>query len=264
MKLHRIKALLIRYLYLNKRSLPRLMDIFYWPVLELLLWGFLSFYLNKLNMGNLNMVTVLLGAIILWDLLSQSQRAVAVSFLEEIWEKNLLNLFVTPLRLSEFLVSTVLIGIFRITLVGLVMGSLGLLFYNFNIVNQFGFYLIIFLLNLLFFGWSMGLLIIGVILRFGTSAQIIAFGFMALIQPFSAVFYPVSALPENLRYIAYTMPSTYVFEGMRAVIAGSSFPWSQLGLALLTNAIYLALTCWFFYRMFARVKEKGTIMRLNY
>lgn len=239
------------------------MDIFYWPVLDLLLWGFLSFYLEKLNMGNLNVVTLLLGAIIFWDLLSQSQRAVAVSFLEEVWEKNLLNLFVAPLRISEFLVSTILIGFFRVILVGLVMGSLGLLFYHFNIIGQFGFYLIIFLLNLLIFGWSLGLLIIGFILRFGTSAQIIAFGFMVLIQPFSAVFYPVSALPESLRYIAYILPSTYVFEGMRAVIASSAFPWSQLGLALLTNAIYLVLTCWFFYRMFARIKEKGTIMRLN-
>ena len=263
MKLHRIKALLIRYLYLNKRSLPRLMDIFYWPVLELLLWGFLSFYLAKLNLGNVNVVTVLLGAIILWDLLSQSQRAIAVSFLEEVWEKNLLNLFVTPLRVSEFLVSTILIGIFRVAVVGLVMGSLGLLFYQFNIVGQFGFYLIIFLLNLLVFGWSLGLLIIGVILRFGTSAQIIAFGFMALIQPFSAVFYPVSALPESLRYIAYVLPSTHIFEGMRAVIANSAFPWPQFGFAILSNAVYLVLTCWFFYRMFARVKEKGTIMKLN-
>ena len=262
MKLHRVNALLIRHLYLYQRSLPRLMDVFFWPILELLLWGFLSVYLQKLNLTNLNVVTILIGAIIFWDLMSQSQRAISTAFLEEVWERNLLNIFVTPLRISEFLLSSVLIGAVRIVGVGIVMAGLAMLLYHFNIFG-FGFYLILFVANLLIFGWTLGLFTTGIILRFGTAAQVLAFGFIFLIQPFSAVFYPVSVLPPAVRYIAYALPSTHVFEGMRTVIATGALPVNQLMWALATNFVYLILVLWFFSRMFARVKEKGMLMKLD-
>lgn len=262
MKWHRIQALLIRNLYLYRRSIPRIMDIFYWPVMELLLWGFLSVYLDRLNLANFNIVTFLLGALIFWDLLSQAQRTVSVAFLEDIWERNLLNIFVTPLRVGEFLASTLLLGFVRIILVGAVMGILAFLFYKFNIL-LFGFYLIPFLASLLLFGWALGIFTTGIILRYGTAAQVLAFGFIFLIQPFSAVFYPVSALPEALRIVAYLLPSTYVFEGMRAVIQTGSFPATQLGLAILSTFIYMFLSSAVFYIMFRKAKERGALMKLD-
>lgn len=258
----RIQALLIRHLYLYKRSFPRIMDIVYWPVMELLLWGFLSVYLEKINLGGINIVTILLGAIIFWDLLGQSQRSVATAFLEDVWEKNLLNIFVTPLRVSEFLTSTVLIGFIRLILVGIVMSILAFLFYRFNFL-VFGVYLIPFVLNLLIFGWTLGLFTTGIILRFGTAAQVLAFGFIFLIQPFSAVFYPISALPPALQVIGYLLPSSYVFEGMRAVIAAGYLPLRYLLLSVGTNLVYLVLVIFFFYRMFALVKVRGRLMRLD-
>lgn len=262
MKWHRIQALLIRNLYLYQRSLPRIMDIFYWPVMELLLWGFLSLYLDKLNLGTFNVVTILLGALIFWDLLSQAQRTVSVAFLEDIWERNLLNIFVTPLKVSEFLISTMFLGLVRIIMVGVVMGLLAFLFYKFNIL-QFGFYLIPFLVNLLLFGWALGLFTVGIILRYGTSAQVLAFGFIFLIQPFSAVFYPVSALPGAMQVLAYILPSTYVFEGMRAIIMTGAFPTTQLGLAFVTNVVYIILSVAVFYIMFGKAKERGALMKLD-
>lgn len=262
MKWHRIQALLIRHLYLYKRSVPRLMDIFYWPVMELLLWGFLSLYIQKFNLAGFNAVTILLGAVIFWDLLSQSQRAVSVAFLEDVWERNFLNVFVTPLRVSEFLASTVILALVRIFMAGGVMAILAFLFYKFNLF-VFGFYLIPFIFNLLIFGAALGFFTTGIILRYGTSAQVLAFGFILLIQPFSAVFYPVSALPSFVQPIAYVLPSTYVFEGMRAVIATGVFPLRYLALAFLTNAIYLAVILWYFYKMFAIVKIKGRLMKLD-
>src|SRR3989344_4719344 len=138
MKTHRIIALIIRHLYLYQRSVPRLMDIFFWPVMELLVWGFLSLYLQKNNLAGFNVVTILLGAIIFWDLLSQSQRAVSTAFLEDVWEKNFLNIFITPLKVSEFLASTVVLGLVRILLVGIVMSVLAFLLYHFSILF-FGF-----------------------------------------------------------------------------------------------------------------------------
>ena len=238
------------------------MDILYWPVLELLLWGFISVYLGRFSLSGFNAITVLLGAIIFWDLLSQSQRSVSVAFLEDVWEKNFLNIFVTPLRVGEFLISTVLLAFFRLLMVGAVMAALGYLFYRFNLFS-FGYYLVPFMLNLLAFGSILGLFTTAVILRYGTSAQILAFGFIVLIQPFSAVFYPVSALPHFVQYIAYIIPSTYVFEGMRAVIATGILPTNLLIWSIVTNLIYLALVLWYFYRMFAKVKMSGRLMKLD-
>jgi len=262
MKLHRITAILIRHLYLYKRSFPRLMDIFYWPIMDLLVWGFFSAYLAGTNLDDFNVVSVLLGALIFWNLLSQSQKAVSVSFLEDVWEKNLLNIFVTPLRVSEFLIATSILAIIRIALIITVMGALAIFLYQFNIF-QFGFYLIPFLINLLLFGSILGIFIMAILLRYGQQAQILAFGFIFLIQPVSAVFYPVSALPTALQYVAAFIPASYIFEGMRSVVATGSFSFSDLFLAFATNAVYLVLSVVFFYYMFARAKRRGSLLKLE-
>jgi len=262
LKLYRINALVIRHLYLYKRSLPRLMDIFFWPVMELLLWGFISLYLSTTEFTGANIVTVLLGAVIFWDLLSQSQRAVSIAFLEDVWERNFLNIFVTPVSLLEFIASTVVLGFVRVLLVVVVMSGLAFIFYAFNIFT-FGFYLIPFMANLLIFGWILGLFTTAIILRYGSSAQVLAFGFILIIQPFSAVFYPASVLPESIRWLSFILPSTHVFEGMRAVIATGSSALSELGWAFLLNLIFMALVFWFFYKMFAQVKAKGRLLKLD-
>jgi len=262
MKLHRIRALVIRHLYIYPRSFPRLMDVFFWPVLELLVWGFLSVYLQKMSLSNLNVVSVLLGALIFWEFLNRSQQAVTIAFLEDVWEKNLLNLFVTPIKVIEFLLSTVVLGIVRILMQGAVLGVLALVLYHFNIF-QFGLYTIPFILSLLLFGWILGLFVTAIILRFGTTAQVLAFGVIVLVQPFSAVFYPVSALPVALQWLAHILPTTYVFEGMRSIIATGTMPGIDLLWSFGLNAIYLALVFWFFYAMFRKVKKMGLLLKLD-
>lgn len=238
------------------------MDIFYWPVMDLLVWGFFSVYLEKQNFAGLNAVSILLGALIFWDFLNQSQKAISVAFLEDIWERNLLNIFVTPLRPSEFLATTVLLGFVRILFISVVLGVLAFLFYSFNIF-MFGFYLIPLIANLLFFGWILGLFTTGVILRYGTQAQILAFGFIFIIQPFSAVFYPVSALPYSLQIVAKFLPTSYVFEGMRGVVANGTLSLSGVLFASVLNLVYLALVIIFFYAMFKRAKERGSLLKLD-
>jgi ABC-2 type transport system permease protein len=238
------------------------MDIVYWPVMELLLWGFLSAYIEKLDLGGFNAVTVLLGAVIFWDFLDQSQKAVSIAFLEEVWEKNFLNIFVTPLRVSEFLASTMLIGVVRLILVGIVLTALAFVLYHFNLF-ALGFALIPFILNLFLFGFSLGLLANAVILRFGTSAQVLAWGFLVLVQPFSAVFYPVSALPTFLQPLAYLLPSTHVFEGMREALSTGSFALTHLWGAIAANAVVFVALAWFFFRMFAYVKREGKLLKLE-
>ena len=262
MKIHRINALVVRHLYLFKRSLPRLLDIFFWPVVTLLTWGFLTVYLEAVSFNNVNIVSVLLGAIILWELLQRMQGAVAITFLEDVWERNFLNLFVTPLTIAEFLTSTVILGIIRLAGVLAVVSILSVLLYHYSIFSL-GFYFLPFLAVLMMFGFAMGLFNMAVILRFGTSAQILAFGLIFLVQPFSAVFYPVSALPESLQFLAYTLPSTYVFEGMRAVINTGVLPFDLLTKGLILGFLYMSVMILFFYKMFAHVKKDGRLLKLD-
>ncbi|MEK6887096.1 MAG: ABC transporter permease, partial [Nanoarchaeota archaeon] len=163
----------------------------------------------------------------------------------------------------EFLISGSILGIIRVAIVSVVMAFFAFILYSFNIFTL-GFSLIPFLALLLLFGWTLGFFSIAIILRYGTSAQVLAWGFLALIQPFSAVFYPVSALPIKIQYLAYLLPTTHIFEGMRAVISTGFIPWSALGWALLLNVVYLALVMIYFNIMFAWVKKKGLLAKLDF
>ena len=238
------------------------MDVAFWPTLDVVLWGFLSFYLQKMNLPGVNIVTLLLGAVIFWEFLNQSQRAVSIAFLEEVWERNFLNIFVTPISLSEFLFSTIIVGLVRLFLVAIVMGILAFFIYHFNLF-VLGFSLIPFIINLLLFGWSLGIFITAIILRYGTSAQVLAFGLIVIIQPFTAVFYPVSALPQAIQWVSYLIPSTYVFEGMRAVLTTGAISVMDLLYAFLLNIIYLFFMLWFFKTMFRKVKAMGRLLKLD-
>lgn len=261
MNLNRIYALMMRYLYLYPRSVPRIMDIFFWPMVELLIWGFLTMYLQQSRLTIPNFINALLGALIFWNFIQRSQQAVSIAFLEEVWERNLLNIFVTPLKITEFLVATVLVGIVRLALIGVTISVLAFLLFKFNLFF-FGFYLIPFVLNLFLFGWILGLVATSIIMRFGQSAQVLAFALTVLIQPFVAVFYPVSILPLPLQYFANTIPASHIFEGMRAVVFTGHLPWSNLAWATGLNLIWFALTLWIFFKMFDYILETGQLMRL--
>ncbi len=262
MRAHRILALLIRHLYLYKRSVPRIMDVVYWPFMDLLLWGFLSFYIEQSRLASFNVVTVILGALVLWELLQRAQGGISIAFLEEIWERNLLNIFVTPLTIAEFIAATFLLGAVRIVVIGAVMAALAFLFYAFNLF-AFGFALIPLFLSILVFGWAIGLLTTSIILRFGSSAQVLAFGFVFILQPFSAVFYPVSALPAFLQPVAWALPSSHVFEGMRAVVQQGFLPANYLVWAAGLDSVYLALSVLVFTKMVAYAKRQGTLSKLE-
>jgi ABC-2 type transport system permease protein len=258
--LGRIAALARRHLYLYRRSLPRLMEVFFWPLLDLLLWGFITLYLKDFGPNLPNMVLFFLGALILWDILYRAQQGISVSFLEEVWSKNLLNLFVSPLRPGEFILALMSISVAKLLTATLVTALLAWLFYSFNIL-VLGISLVPFILNLTLMGWSIGIVTIAVILRYGQEAEVMAWGLAFLIQPVSAVFYPISVLPRGLRQIALAMPSSYVFEGMRAVLQTGRLPWSHLLWAFGLNGVYLLIAFFVFYRNLRIVKVKGLLMR---
>jgi ABC-2 type transport system permease protein len=261
-KLNRIFAIALRHLYLYKRSPSRLMEIFYWPLLDLLVWGFITIYLAQFQGTLPDFVAFFLGALILWDILYRCQQGISVSFLEEVWSRNLLNLFVSPLRPGEYLIATMLISVFKLLSAALVTVILAWLMYSFN-VFLIGFALIPFVLNLIFMGWAIGILTTTLILRYGQKAEILAWGLAFLFQPVSAVFYPVSVLPPFLQKIAWFIPATHVFEGMRSVIRNQGLPLEHLVWAFGLNAVYLFASLLLFYRIFTIVRQKGLLLRVG-
>jgi len=260
MKLYRVMAFTTRHLYLYKRSLPRLMEIFYWPFLDLVLWGFVTIYLVQFKGQLPNFVAFFLGALILWDILFRSQQGISVSFLEDMWARNILNIFVTPISPMEYIVALMLVSIVKLAAASVVMVLLAWLFYSFNIF-LIGISLIPLIANLVIMGWTVGIVTTALILRFGQEAEVLAWAVAFLFQPVSAVFYPVSVLPHFLQIIAGVIPSSYVFEGMRRVITSGDFPVSDLLWAAGLNGIYLLLALIFFHQNFDIVKKKGLLVK---
>lgn len=263
MALQRIWALFTRHYYVIRRNPIRVAELIYWPLLDLLVWGFLSLYLSHLRAGSSalpNFIAYFLGALILWDLLFRAQQGVSIAYLEEVWSRNLLNLFVSPLSVGEFLTSTVLISLAKLVFSTVFMSIFALLFYRFNVLIL-GWSLVPFVAALLLMGWALGIATTGLVLRYGQGAESLAWVLAFIFQPLSAVFYPVSVLPPVLRGVALALPSAHVFEGMRAVIATGRVPMDHLAWAFGLDVLYAALAVAFFYRTFGVVKEKGLLAK---
>jgi len=240
--------------------MARLMETFYWPLLDLLVWGFITVYLQRYREGLPGFVIFFIGALILWDILFRSQQGISISFLEEMWSRNLMNLFVTPLRPGEFIIATMIISILKLLSASTVTISLAWILYSFNLF-MIGFSLIPFVLCLTVMGWSIGILTTSIIMRYGQKAEVLAWGLAFLFQPISAVFYPVSVLPEFLQIVARFVPAAHIFEGMRRVIAGEGIPLRELIWAAGLDGIYLIVSILFFYAMFRSVKVRGLLLR---
>jgi ABC-2 type transport system permease protein len=260
MKLYRVNAIVYRHLSLYKRSLTRLMEIVYWPVLDLMVWGFVTIYLQRFQEALPFFVSFFIGSLILWDMFFRAQQGISISFLEEVWSRNLLNLFVSPLTPAEFIMGTLIISLFKVVTTFLVTFSLAFIFYSYNIFSL-GFPLFLFLLNLVLMGWAIGIITTGAILRFGQEAEVLAWGLAFLFQPVSAVFYPVSVLPPFLQKVAWWIPASHTFEGMREVIQQRSFPVKELELAFLLNGLYMVLAVLFFSWMLREVRERGLLLK---
>jgi ABC-2 type transport system permease protein len=257
-KIHRVAAIVQRQLYLYQRSIPRLAEVFFWPLLDLFVWGFVTLYLRNFPIPKV--VSFFLGALILWDILFRAQQGISVSFLEEIWAKNLPNLFVSPLRPAEFLAGLMLISVVKVLLAGFVGALLAWLFYSYDL-SRLGLALIPFVLNLMIMGWSIGIVTMSTILRFGQEAEMMAWGLAFLVQPFSAVFYPVSVLPAWIQPISLLMPSSHVFEGMRQVIETGQVEAHRLLMATGLNALYFSLAVALFYHNLRVARDKGLLIR---
>jgi ABC-2 type transport system permease protein len=264
----RIRALVLRYTFLYTRSIPRVTELFFWPIMDLLVWGYVTLYLQRLYAAHetppagMGVITFLLGAMIFWDILYRAQQGTTLAFLEDIWARNLLNIFVAPIRISEFIVATYLVSLVRIMITVSVLVALAWFLYSFNLF-VLGFSLIPLFVNLLLMGWAMGMVTTGLIMRWGQASEALAWGVPFLVQPLAAVFYPIDVLPVWVQPVAWVIPATHVFEGMRAVLRGDGLPVHHLVWALVLNAIYLVAAAWYFRFMYQSARQRGLLAKLG-
>lgn len=258
MKLYRIWGLFLRYYFNLLRSYDRLTDVFFWPLVDLVLWGLTSRFVTSSAADSNLLLLSLLGGIILWIFPWRSQYEITVNLLEDLWNRNLVNIFATPVIFSEWITTLMLTGIIK-SLVSFTFASLVAIFLYATNIFTLGISLLPWAGLLILFGWVFGLLICGVIMRYGTKIQTLAWTSIYLVAPFAAVYYPVSSLPLWAQNVAHYVPASYVFESMRSAIFGSPVPLSTILFPLLLCLVYLVVAMFLLYRSFRHILTRGLI-----
>ena len=256
----RVAAMLERYLYLLRSSWPRTLELLYWPAIQMILWGFTSQFLMTNSSYVARAGGVLLAAVMLWDVMFRGQLGVSVSFLEELWSRNLGHLFVSPLRPYEWVISLLAMSLVRV-IIGVVPAALmAIPLYHYSIFTL-GPPLIAFFALLLVMGWGLGLIIGALLLRHGLGAESLAWLAVFLLAPASAVYYPVSVLPVWLQYASWALPSAHVFEGMRAVMFQGVFRLDHFFWALALDIVYTAFGAAVFLYAFRKARQRGALLQ---
>ena len=262
MRFNRIAAILLRHFYLVRGSLSRLFPLFAWVAVDMVLWGFITRYLNVVTSSGLNFVPIFLGAVLLWDFFTRVMQGVTTAFFEDVWSRNFLNIFATPLSIWEYVGGLVLSSIASSIIGLIVMLALATTVFGLSFAN-YGIMLVPFLLVLFLYGIALGIFASAMVLRLGPAAEWFIWPIPALISPFAGVFYPISTLPFWMQYLSRLLPPSYVFEGMRAVISGAAVSGSELFWGGCLAVVYLFFACWFFGRVYRHAVRTGLIARYS-
>jgi ABC-2 type transport system permease protein len=261
--LRRIWGLMYRHLALYRRSWPRLLELAYWPTLQMCIWGFTaSFFASRIGSSSTVVLGMLLGAVLLWEVALRSQMGVAISFLEEIWSRNLGHVFVSPLRPWELVAALIGMSVIRMTAGVLPAVLLAWALYSFNLFSM-GPVLILFAANLMVMGWAVSLGVVSLILRHGAGAEALAWSVLFGLTPFSAVFYPVSILPGWVQPVALALPSAHVFEGMRTAMTSGRVDFGELIWAIGLNIVWMAGAILLFSRQFRAARTRGALLSIG-
>jgi len=257
---HRIAAMIQRYWYVLMSSWPRLLELLYWPALQIITWGFIQTYVAE----NANFFAraggTLVGAVILWDILFRGQLGMSISFLEEMWARNLGNLMMSPLKPVEFLLALMVMSLIRLAIGVIPMTLLAMVFFGFNFY-AIGFPLIAFFCNLIFTSWSVGIFVSGLVLRYGLGAESIVWTLMFGMMPLVCVYYPVTVLPHWLQYAAWALPPTYVFEGMRSLLMQQTFRADLMADAIAINIVLITASFALFLVLLRSAREHGSLIQ---
>ncbi|MDE2167474.1 MAG: ABC transporter permease [Alphaproteobacteria bacterium] len=258
--LRRVGAMVRRYVYLLIGSGPRALELLYWPIVQMILWGFMSQFLTTNSSYVARATGVLLGAVLLWDVMFRGQLGVSVAFLEELWSRNLAGLFASPLRPIEWAAALIVMSFVRVV-IGLAPAALlAIVLYHYSIF-ALGLPLLAFFVLLLAMGWGIGFVIGAMLLRYGLGAESMAWAAVFLLAPAAAIYYPVSILPVWLQDVAWAIPAAHVFEGMRAVMFHGRFPVAHLAAAGALDLLYLAVGIGAFLVAFEIARRRGSLLQ---
>lgn len=260
--LRRIGGMVRRHWYLIHSSGPRTAELVFWPLVSMLMWGFLQSYLARTTSLAANAAGLLVGGVLLWDILVRSQLGFSVAFLEEIWSRNLGHLMMSPLRPGELIVSLMLVSLIKLTVAMVPVAILAYIFFGFNLLGL-GIAFAAFFANLVFMSWSLGLISTGAVLRWGLGAESIAWLIVFILLPISCVYYPVSTLPSWLQPLALILPSTYVFEGLRGLVLNQTFHGDFMLRALLLNLVYVSGAFVLFRALLESARRNGALVQMG-
>jgi ABC-2 type transport system permease protein len=256
----RVGAMMLRYGYLLRSSWPRLFDLVYWPTVQMVTWGFLQVYIMQ-NAGFFARAGgTFIGAVLLWDILFRGQLGFSISFMEEMWARNIGNLMMSPLRPIEFVTALMAMSIARLAIGVVPVTLLAIAFFGFNLYSL-GFALVAFFLNLMLTSWAVGIFVTGLVLRNGLGAENLAWSIMFLFMPLTCVYYPVATLPSWLQPVAWALPPTYVFEGMRALLIDKVFRPDLMLMSLALNAVLMALAVFGFFKLLEAARRHGSLIQ---
>src|SRR5271168_600433 len=256
----RIAAMMLRYWYLLRSSWPRLLELIYWPAVQMVTWGFLQYYIAS-NAGFFARAGgTFIGAVLLWDILFRGQLGFSISFMEEMWARNIGNLMMSPLRPFEFITALMVMSIVRLAIGTVPVTFLAIAFFGFNLYGL-GLALVAFFLNLMLTAWAVGIFVSGLVLRNGLGAENLAWSIMFLFMPLTCVYYPVSTLPAWLQPVAWALPPTYVFEGMRTLLIDHAFRPDLMLAALALNAVFFAAGVFGFLKLLQSARRHGSLMQ---
>lgn len=258
----RTAAIALRQFYLLRGSAARVLPLFAWVAIDIVLWGFLTNYLNSFVSSGFNFVPTLLGAVLLWDFFGRVMFGVTTAFLEDVWSRNFLNFFATPMTIPEYVSGLILSSIATSSVGLVVMVVLASVVFGLSFLS-YGIALLPFLLVLFLFGIAMGIVASAIVLRLGPAAEWFIWPLPALISPFVGVFYPLSTLPRWMQFIARVLPPSYVFESVRGIVRGVGASWTALAVSAILALGYLALAGSFFTRVFRYAVRTGLIARFT-
>ena len=258
----RAAAIVLRQLYLMRGSPARVLPLFAWVAIDIVLWGFITKYLNAVASPGFDFVPVLLGAVLLWDFFARVMHGVTMAFFEDVWSRNFLNVFATPITTGEYVSGLVLSSVLTSTiglavLIVLATAAFGLSFVGYGVA------VVPAVLILFLFGIALGILGCAIVLRLGPAAEWLIWPIPAVLSPFVGVFYPISTLPHWMQAVSWLLAPSYVFEAMRALASGSAVSWPALGWGALLALAVVVLAGWIFARVYRHAVRTGLVARYS-
>lgn len=256
----RVKGIVYQNLLMGFRNQHAVQELFLWPSVDLIIWGVTSMFISQITGGNQNIILALLGGTIFWTVVWRAQQDISLVVMRDIWDKNLINIFTTPITKWEFALGLVILSFIKTFIIVGWMAGLSFILYHFNFI-QLGFWWLIFIFLLIMFGWSAGFIISGLILRFGTKVENLNWSFLAILQPLVGVFYSISILPGWIQHISWIFPPTYIFENIRSQLILKFVNINDLVIALFLSFLWLAISIIYYSRQFETARVTGNLSK---